>query len=301
MGFDIAAEDSSLCSPPTANDDPQKQIMMKLTKTLFGVDLNPQKTLREMCEHFRNLSDRDPNLVFEEVDLDKIKQIRVNDMNQILKQKVYGFNPAIQAFDKEVLDVVARAMQDARGAADFSRHTLVSVGSGNGCVEEVLKTQTVDRFPQYFKGWEIIGIDPDPTSYAITEKCHIPTFPSIKEYREEYKRVGADAMLINWPDPDNSGYDFDAIMDLLPSQLVLIYTLDETSGSKKLRFLFNQQPETFGYELVENHAIRAIVDSENDEDKHDRKVFEEQRGWKHDPDRYAQKVVYRLQRYKRIN
>jgi hypothetical protein len=297
---------SKLCSPRTADDRAQKKIMMTLTKSLFDEDLNPNSSLREMCERFQALStEKEPFLRFSDESVTQMEESRVSDSEQLSELLSTGFNPAIRAFGQEVQFVVARAMRDAavakRGVKKHA-HTLVSVGSGNGCVEEVLETMAKKWFPEHFKDWEIVGIDPDKFGAAMAggKVCWPPQFSSIEEYRERTGRDGADVLLINWPDPDNEGYDFDAIMDLLPSQLVLVHASDETSGSQKLHFLFNQQPETFGYELVENHAKKVIV-TENEKDREERRRFEESHGFKHDPDRHTQTFVYRLQRYKQID
>ena len=93
---------------------------------------------------------------------------------------------------------------------------LISVGSGNGALESRITEDC---------GKNIICVDPDPKSYyRIPEIVKVPDYPLVKDLVSASPEiVGNCLLLLNWCNPNDSEYDFEAIQLLKPIAFISIY------------------------------------------------------------------------------
>ncbi|MEK7801215.1 MAG: hypothetical protein AAB276_02060 [Pseudomonadota bacterium] len=100
---------------------------------------------------------------------------------------------------------------------DAHKLPIVSVGSGIGEIEHIVKTKNGNM--------EIICVDPDPTSFS--EDRYVQTEPSYNYVSSLIKSnpgiVGNCIVLLNWCLPNDSTYDHDAIIELQPAAVVTVY------------------------------------------------------------------------------
>jgi hypothetical protein len=92
---------------------------------------------------------------------------------------------------------------------------LISIGSGNGLLENQIRI---------LFGINIICIDPNPESYSPPPIVIIPDFPSVEALIDGSPQlVGNCLILLNWCNPNESRYDFDAIQSLRPIAFISIF------------------------------------------------------------------------------
>lgn len=100
---------------------------------------------------------------------------------------------------------------------------VVSVGSGRGELEKSLKYQ-----PTFSN--TIITVDPDPTSYTPKDVSQLQYHGIAPHYNyvsslmvDQPSIVGNCVVLLPWPYPNSSSYDYEAILRLEPKYIVAIY------------------------------------------------------------------------------
>ena len=86
---------------------------------------------------------------------------------------------------------------------------VVSVGSGNGCVESLVPG--------------IICVDPVPDSYLGPPIYQQPDYDTVRDLLIAKPEIKGNCVLfLNWCDPDDSTYDFDAVVALQPIAVLCI-------------------------------------------------------------------------------
>ena len=110
----------------------------------------------------------------------------------------------------------------------ISNLPIVSVGSGPGVVERILD----EAF-----AIDCICVDPAPKSYINAPEaiCKLPAY-SFVQYLIDHKIgiVGKCCLLLNWSNPNDSTYDYDALVALKPQFLIWIGETSGTAGGKKM-------------------------------------------------------------------
>lgn len=119
---------------------------------------------------------------------------------------------------------------------------LISVGSGMGVIEHLVKTQ--------YPSTSIICVDPNPTewkSVGRSEPFLAPHYPLVDDLLHEHKElVGNCVLLLNWCCPNNSDYDYNAVMQLQPVAILTLveffYGSNGAAGGKKFfeKYLLNK-------------------------------------------------------------
>lgn len=104
---------------------------------------------------------------------------------------------------------------------------LVSVGSGNGYVEYHIKAKIPENC-------EIVCIDPDPESFKKFDPVkHIkPKFNYLSECKNS--DIKNSTVLLNWPNPDDNGYDIESLIYFEPKMFCISYGPCGSSGSDQL-------------------------------------------------------------------
>lgn len=111
---------------------------------------------------------------------------------------------------------------------------VVSVGSGNGYVEGHLRR----KYPSL----EYVGIDPQPNEWhavpaenydAVCLKAEYETVADFLESRAD-AATQKIILLMLWPEPNNPGYDLDALLSLKPDAFFITYGPCGCAGSQQL-------------------------------------------------------------------
>lgn len=116
------------------------------------------------------------------------------------------------------------------------RRYFVSVGSGCGSFELRLST---------LLGITIYCIDPKVRSHGYNEpdeKYHIePHYPIVEDFLKDHPdAVSNTTLFLGWPTPNDSKYDFEAIGQLKPTDVIIVYAACGAAGSKYLlRWLYD--------------------------------------------------------------
>lgn len=155
-------------------------------------------------------------------------------------------NKAIKAFGLDLC--IKQVIQCINEHPD---KVLISVGSGNGKFEHKI----IDQYPNV----KIICVDPDPESYSKLPILLYPEFSTTDDLVQKFPElVGNCLLLLNWCYPNDSTYDYDAIMKLKPIAFVSIYESlgDVTNGAAGGEMFYNfLHDENNGYTLV--HRVKG--------------------------------------------
>jgi len=129
-------------------------------------------------------------------------------MKKEIKKK--EMNKAIKCFGSEVV------MNNIKEFINqYPEIPFVSIGSGNGLFEKTIQ----DEF-----GIKIICIDPLPESYSPKPVVLYPEYKTTNELIEKNPEIILNCiMLLNWCNPNESTYDYDAIKELKPIAFISIY------------------------------------------------------------------------------
>jgi SAM-dependent methyltransferase len=113
----------------------------------------------------------------------------------------------------------------------FDNVPIISVGCGNGYLEAYLKAARPKR--------TVLGVDPDPNNYAkipddyYRRKCLKPCASTLDKGELDHY-IDNNILLLNWPDPNNSTYDIEAIFRMKPRAIFINYGPCGSSGSEAL-------------------------------------------------------------------
>jgi hypothetical protein len=121
---------------------------------------------------------------------------------------------------------------------DNYNNPIISVGSGNGVVEKFIK----DNNPNI----KIICIDPNPNQFIPVKNNEFikPEFDTIENLLKEQPSIIENCILfLNWPSPNDSTYDIEAVRSLQPSDIITIVDKSGTAGGEEfLEWLNNPNP-----------------------------------------------------------
>lgn len=150
-------------------------------------------------------------------------------------------------FPKQCWDFVVEALQKLS-----PNLPIVSVGSGNGYLEQLLHNEFPEReflcVEPVFNGWlslpdEELGMKPVCATVDDSTLDHV---------------VGNCVMLLFWPSPNANGYDVEAIERLQPEALIVTYGPCGCAGSDNLRKLLDDNGEHAGLDPA-RPALREIT------------------------------------------
>lgn len=113
---------------------------------------------------------------------------------------------------------------------------IISVGSGNGAFEKIINDKL---------NLNIVCIDPDPLKYnsnSITKPFIVPQYKYVDDIIPFYK--DNCILLLNWCDPNDSNYDYDAIIKLNPVCIISVYEVfnndyGAAGGKKFFDYIYN--------------------------------------------------------------
>ena len=122
-------------------------------------------------------------------------------------------------------------------SANYLNLPIISIGSGTGVLEKHL--QTVNN--QY----KIICIDPDPQSCQHGPidwtKGLRPDYATIKELLIANSDIKSNCvMLLCWPNPNDSNYDYEAIELIKPVSVILLYEAIGAAGGTSLHCMLKK-------------------------------------------------------------
>jgi hypothetical protein len=116
---------------------------------------------------------------------------------------------------------------------------VISVGSGNGVLEYKLQELGIKN---------IICVDPDPESYdkyPENNNCIKPSYDVVENLlKDKPELVEQCVLLLGWPSPNESTFDYEAVMALNPYGIVLVYETLGGAGGDKLHTWLNE-PEGY--------------------------------------------------------
>jgi hypothetical protein len=109
-------------------------------------------------------------------------------------------------------------------ATDDKKLKLVSVGSGTGRMEKIVEDHLEIN---------ITCVDPEPQSYCKGAIVRKPDYSLVADLiAAQPSIVGRCALLLYWPSPDKSTYDFEAVRDLAPVSICVVFeALGGAAGS----------------------------------------------------------------------
>jgi hypothetical protein len=120
---------------------------------------------------------------------------------------------------------------------------IVSIGSGSGIIEGIISYRT---------GLNIICIDPNPGSYQpkprvhkeysesinkiVQNLCTEPSFKNMEQYIASQQDLHRKphTLLINWPSPNQDGWDIKSIVQLKPEYVFILFEMFGGAGSLEL-------------------------------------------------------------------
>jgi hypothetical protein len=147
----------------------------------------------------------------------------------------FHYNKGIQSFGENLIMNIINEF-----STYYDNISFVSVGSGLGGIEYSSN--------QLYNDINWICIDPDPNNYH-SNKTIQPFIKPQYNYcddliRDKPEIVGNCILFLNWCEPNNSRYDYDAIIALKPLGILTIYEL------------FYEENGAAGGELFFNHLIK---------------------------------------------
>ena len=128
-----------------------------------------------------------------------------------MTELIHYTNKAIRSFGIDVFYDIFKKVNEKYNLP------IVSVGSGNGAFEQIL----IDKL-----NLNIICIDPNPLKYnsnLLTKPFIEPHYKSVDEFIPFYN--GNCVLLLNWCEPNDSTYDYEAITKLRPISIISIYEI----------------------------------------------------------------------------
>ena len=151
-------------------------------------------------------------------------------------------NKCVRSFD---VDLVTDIIQ--RMAETYPGKLIVSIGSGNAALEAYAQNETT-RF---------ICIDPNPLSYSPGPLHIEPDYDNVENLiKSRPDLVENCLLLLNWCDPNESSYDYDAIQALKPLAILSLYEVcyggNGAAGSK---LFYDWTQNCSDYILVESYCF----------------------------------------------
>lgn len=135
----------------------------------------------------------------------------------------------------------------------------VSVGSGNAKIEyEALSDDTTINW---------ICVDPDPESFMFTDKIYInPQYKFVSSLIEKTTSqiVGNNILFLNWCEPNDSEYDFEAIQKLKPHGVLAIYERYKDSNGAAGGIKFHKLLDDITNKLNNEYDILFSTETYND-------------------------------------
>ncbi len=160
----------------------------------------------------------------------------------------YTFNKGIKSFGENQVKIILESFYTK------FKIPIVSIGSGSGSIEHYTKSNI---------NW--ILIDPNPISFhgsVIME----PNFSYIDDLITDNPNIVGNCLLfLNWCDPNDSEYDYEAIIKLQPIAICSIYDIYDDSygaagGEKFYNWTIN---ENNNYQCIEEHYLHCHEDDED--------------------------------------
>lgn len=175
-----------------------------------------------------------------------------------------NFNLGVSSFgEKEVVNIIKSVYE-----AYDCKFPIVSVGSGTGDLEYLFSEST--GYP------EIMCIDPDPTSFLGKYIFIQPKYKYVKDMiKSEPSMVGNCILLLNWCEPNDSLYDYEAVMLCKPVAILTIierYNKSGVAGGNKFREFLDESGASSDWTSTTEYSIAAqiyVADSEVEENPPD--------------------------------
>jgi hypothetical protein len=128
--------------------------------------------------------------------------------------------------------------------SNYKNLPLVSIGSGNGLFEKLILKKN--------ESTQIICIDPNPKSYSKIDVQLNPDYSyDIQLTTEKPDIINNCVLLLNWCCPNNSSYDYDAIINIKPVAFICIYeTFMGSNGAAGGERFYGYIRNTKNYKLI---------------------------------------------------
>ena len=134
---------------------------------------------------------------------------------------------------------------------------IVSIGSGTGFHEyQIFKKGRWDAPP------ELICVDPDPTISGGYDSVQFvkPHYATVQDLiRARPTILGNCIMLMIWPNPAPSSYDFEALAMLMPRSSIIMWEMKGGAGGSNFHKWFKDGHK--GYHMLTQHTHRYVLDS----------------------------------------
>jgi len=164
------------------------------------------------------------------------------------------FNKAVQSFGVELTLSALHSF-----CSSYPGMPQISVGSGNGILEYCYAKKYTESKEQ------ILCVDPAPLSFnseELSTPFQAPNYDSVGSLLQAKPQLRRNCVLIlNWPNPNESTYDFDAVMALEPCGFFTTLEHMGSSGAAGGRRFHRFLQSTQDYRLA--HRIR-LNNSEED-------------------------------------
>jgi hypothetical protein len=150
----------------------------------------------------------------------------------------YHFNKGIKSFGTTKVKNILISF--------YKRYNLpiISIGSGSGSIEH------------YSELKDYILIDPNPTSFSgiIIIEPHFPYVDNLIEYKPSI--IGNCIVFLNWCEPNNNNYDYEAIIKLKPIAICSIYEEYKGGyGAAGSECFFTWTQTNKDYLVIEEHYL----------------------------------------------
>ncbi len=165
-------------------------------------------------------------------------------------ETIYKFNKGIKSFGHNEVTQILRDFY--YNYSDSEKFKLVSIGSGSASIEHYSKL-------------DCILVDPDPSSFHKNDQSIVlikPHFSYVDDLiKNDPSIIGKCLLFLNWCCPNDSEYDYEAIIKLKPIAIMSIYeTFEDGSGCAGGGKFFFWTQENTDYQLVEDYGLIPSFD-----------------------------------------
>jgi hypothetical protein len=153
---------------------------------------------------------------------------------------------------------------------------IISMGSGTGVIEHMATTSYYSKYNKLMN-WICIDIDNNPLDFPSQARTHMNAplmkidYNSVDQLIDDKKEiVGKCILFLNWCLPNDSTYDFDAIIKLKPLAVFSIYEVyNDSFGAAGGEKFFDWTVNNQDYTLKETYTLCSQYHDDNHHDDYD--------------------------------
>ncbi len=199
------------------------------------------------------------------------------------------FNQGIKSFGYEKVITIINSI--------YNRYQIpiISIGSGIGAIEYLANKKYYEKYKENMN-WICIDIDNNPINYPSEAKYYINNplmkidYNSCDKLIEDNPSIIGNCILfLNWCLPNDSTYDYEAIVKLKPKAVLSIYEIfDDNYGCAGGEMFYNWTINS-NYNLREMYKLYYDISRIDDYEDNDIRI-----GWWENNHNYDDAIIIRL-------